>query len=115
LALKTEIASLMNQAGLSKPDVLVFVPKEVYGSAFHRFKGKPWAYGFIVTSVTGLPLVHGLGTHRLGYGLADYDENAYWRPRNELASGNACSFGKTIIVVEQLSPPQLSLHPCPQP
>lgn len=112
LALETELALRMKQAGLSKPDVLVFVPKEVYGSAFHRLKGNPLAYGFIVTSVTGLPLVHGLMEHRSGYGHADYDENALWRPRNELATGNACSFGKTIIVVEQLSPPQLSLHPC---
>jgi hypothetical protein len=114
--LKSDIVDLMSLHSLRRSEVLLFVPKEVYEVEVGRlFKGIPWAQGMLMTAVTGLPLVHGLQLHRAGYGFADYSENAYWRPRNELATGNACSFGKTIIVVEQLSPPKLSLHPCPQP
>jgi hypothetical protein len=113
--LRSEIDLLLKSNGLNRSNVLVFVPKEIYLKDFPRFAGRQWANGLLLTAVTGLPLAHGAMDIRAGYGFSDYDENALWRPRNELATGNACSFGKTIIVVEQLSPPKLSLHPCLQP
>lgn len=110
--LKSEIAMLQMREKLTASNSLLFVPKEVFDNEVAVFKGPVWARGMLVTAVTGMSLVHGLNELKTAYGYGVYDENALWRSRNDLASGNACSFGKTIIVVEQLSPPKLSELPC---
>jgi hypothetical protein len=68
--------------------------------------------GLLITAVTGMPLIHGLEELKFSYGYNDYDKNALWLEREKLDSGNACSFGKAIIVVEKLSPSKLTLHRC---
>ncbi len=110
--LKSEIAMLQMREKLTASNSLLFVPKEVFDNDVADFKGPVWARGMLVTAVTGMPLVHGITELKAAYGYSIYDKNALSRSRNDLLSGNACSFGKTIIVVEQLSPPNLSLRSC---
>jgi hypothetical protein len=111
-ALKSEIAMLQKREKLTASNSLLFVPKEVFEKEVAYFKGPDWARGMLVTAVTGMPLVHGVKQLKAAYGYSVYDENALWRSRSELASGNACIFGKAIIVVEQLSSPKLSVQTC---
>lgn len=110
--LKSEIAMLQKREKLTASNSLLFVPKEVYENEVADFKGPVWARGMLVTAVTGMSLVHGITELKAAYGYSIYDENSLSRLRKDLVSGNACSFGKTIIVVEQLSPPRLSLQSC---
>ena len=110
--LKSEIAMLQKHEKLTASNSLLFVPKEVFDGEVANFNGSAWARGMLITAVTGMPLVHGIKELKSSYGYGVYGENALWRARSDLASGNACSFGKAIIVVEQLSPPKLSTKPC---
>ena len=111
-ALRSEIAMLQKREKLTASNSLLFVPKEVFDNEVTDFKGPDWARGMLVTAVTGMPLVYGVKELKAAYGYSVYDENALRRSRSELASGNACIFGKTIIVVEQLRPPKLSMQTC---
>lgn len=95
---KTALDAVIDDEGLHKNDVLLFLTKEDFGVLeSYSERGPSWEYGLLVTAVTGLSLIYGAlpsDTH----GFRDYDSQSLRKPARDATFEDLCKFNRPVII-----------------
>lgn len=109
---KSELYEYIASNGFERESLLLYVPKEAYEDYFSGFKVSNEFLGVFIYSVTGVPLLHGVRNPRRTYGYSDYDDNAFWREKDDFDKVKACRFDKDIVILNGWSPFEFKYIKC---
>lgn len=116
--LRQNLYEQLSKNHIAKKNVALFIPRSILEDFPNKFLGDTWDQGLLIYAVTGIQLVHGVEKNTfLGYGFAKYvnDPDAYRVNKEELSIDKNCKSIENlsyIAVLDQLSPPQISMVPC---
>ena len=104
----------LEERNLTKNDVVLFIPKEIYEEEINVFKGRKYARGMLIYAITGVPLIHGIVALGNTYGYADYNKSAEWVNKNNFNKEVICTqnLSKYIILTKKFNPPNFKLYRC---
>jgi len=120
--LRNETDSLLSQHQLTRADVFLFIPSEVFeqletSRLFPGRSERDWRddyTGLLMTAVTGLSLVHGVRegtTEAYGFGTyLDSGEDVFRRRIHEMPPRELCAFGRAVLVLRDFDTLELSIE-----
>jgi len=111
---RDELYVFMKLQQITKSQVSLYIPKEIFEQMSSRFEGSTWTNGMLVYAITGVPLVHGIKELRKDYGYAEYNEDSLWIEKNKFNPEKACDSISSdyIIITENLFEPKFDLYRC---
>lgn len=111
---RENLEKILKRENISKRNVLLYVPKDMFSKNFTQFNGESWAKGLLLYSITGIPLIYGVEELITRFGFANYSEKALSKNINELNFLSLCKDypSKLIIETVQFDKPIFKLHDC---
>lgn len=110
---REELKKYMKKNKLTKKNTLLYLPKEIYRNELSKFKGRG-RRGFLVYSITGVPLIYGVSSLANDYGHADYDKSSLWLSIKDFTKQKACQVNsdKNIVIVNSVLEKNFSMIKC---
>jgi hypothetical protein len=114
---KHSLHVFLTERQITAKDILLYVPNEIFINQLLPFRGKTGRHcslGFLMYSVTGIPLIYGNGQvgSKYKYGLSSYDERSLRRDLSQFDTQEACRLGKNILVVKDFITPTFEMINC---
>lgn len=111
---RDNLYSFMKYNQITKSQVSLYIPKEIFEQMSIKFEGCTWANGMLIYAITGVPLVHGIKELKQSYGYAEYNEDSLWIEKSKFEPKKACESitSKYIITTESLFAPKFDLYKC---
>jgi len=114
LNLRKKLYQFLKQNKLSKRDVLLYIPKEIFEKEMFVSVKKKWAKGMLFYAVTGIPLVNGVQKIDSIYGYLEYGEETLWTQLNKFDKEKVCKMidRRYVITINDLDKPIFELYMC---
>jgi len=111
---RDNLYEFMKYNQITKSQVSLYIPKEIFEQMSIKFEGCTWANGMLIYAITGVPLVNGIKELKQSYGYAEYNEDSLWIEKNKFEPKKACESitSKYIITTESLFAPKFDLYKC---
>jgi len=99
---------------ITKSQVSLYIPKEIFEQMSSKFEGYTWANGMLIYAITGVPLVHGIKELRKDYAYSEYKKDNLWMERSRFKAKKVCESitSKYIIITDSLFDPKFDLYKC---
>ncbi len=109
------ISTVLEKNHIDRGDSLLFISADGFQTIEALARPRyPWSTGLLVTAVTGMTLVYSVDdSHPEGYyGFISYGADSHRRDYDQESLSEVCSFGRPVVIANDLTSLQFSLH-CP--
>jgi hypothetical protein len=114
LLFRMELDKTLLRENISKKNVLLYVPKDIFNKDFKQFHGISWGKGLLLYSIIGIPLIYGVDELISRFGFSYYSEKALFKNINELNFHSLCKTYPSKLIIETVKfyKPVFKLHDC---